>query len=582
MQREMTGRGSERKPRAKSGNKQIDRDRSPSVSDIRKIFQGQMATETIKGKKSNSKGHSSSSPPTTRAASSKKTFDASEEGNSAIEDNVFNVGNDDNHDKQRATDLTLNKEAVITDNSDQNNGVNLEKDANAESAINDQSSDAKAKKKAIVHVSSAVQTDPDKLQASMLKDLGELKTTVNKLSATIYSPKTGVEDQLVKTIERVDNLFSDIHSASDGLKLQMAQQKLALDEASAKIALYQSNNDKLIQMLEDSKRLVQEMTIMQGILQKHSQKLSVADHRLIDLTKRGMEQNLILHGVEDLPADDDVESLSNNARNKLATLRFLQQYFSAEIVLEEIWKAHRTGAPKPGKVRPMVVKVAYRVKELVMENLSKIKGLKNSLEQTLFVSEQIPEGFSETKKKLSQDLKNLHDENKKKPVSERRNITVNNDRIVIDGEIHQELVTTPQPKDLFLNQAEQLKVNEIRATFAYTEETIVMNSMFSGIAVKVHSIEEVNRAYRAVAQQFSAMDHIMLAYSLKESGEIRRGTCEDGEFGAARRMSSVLAENHARNCAIFIVRQYGGLHLGFGRFQAIDSITKQALDLLPK
>lgn len=106
------------------------------------------------------------------------------------------------------------------------------------------------------------------------------------------------------------------------------------------------------------------------------------------------------------------------------------------------------------------------------------------------------------------------------------------------------------------------------------------NSEFIGLAAKVHSLEDINRAYVAVHQRFPSADHIMLGYAMRENGEIKSGFCDNKEYGSGSRIRKTIYEQKARNTAVFVVRKYGGLHLGYNRFAAIEQTAVKAITLL--
>lgn len=567
------------------------RDQSPSVSDIRKVFQSQMASQELKDKNDKTRGRSTSVTKEGPSASTRAARKAS------ASDKPNNCENEGEPNKQVKHDKSVKAAPSPTTNKDCNQKVMVEelngdaegnasheqiKQTSLNSCENSESEEQLENNKdqsTTEKTSIATQTEGDPVQQHLLKEVASLKDEVKKLNSTVYHPNTGVEDLLGKTVARVDDIYSDIHGAVDGLKVQMATTKLVTSELSAKIQALEENNAKLVQLMNDSKRLVQDITIMQGILQKHNQKHDITSGKLLDLTKRGMEQNLILHGTED--PEEVIENESQTAKCKRAVLLFFHELLQCdEIAVDDIWKAHRLGPQKRDKMRPMAIKVSYRAKEFIMENVSKLKGKRNSKEQAYFVSEQIPEGVVENRKQLSQRLKLLRESNEKKPIDERQNIRINNDKITIDDVLYEEEVMVPKPIDLFLQPKEQEIVNQLKSQMVETESVTILNSSFVGLAVRVDSVQNVNRAYKAVAQRFSAMDHIMMAYSLKQNQVIKRGKCDDEEYGSGSRLLSLLVEAKARNTAIFVVRQYGGLHMGFNRFKTIESVASEALKMM--
>lgn len=138
----------------------------------------------------------------------------------------------------------------------------------------------------------------------------------------------------------------------------------------------------------------------------------------------------------------------------------------------------------------------------------------------------------------------------------------------------------PEPQDLFMNTVELKIVKALGSKIKEAKPIFEKNSEFVGLAVKVHSTEEVQRAYKAVALRYPSVDHIMAAYALKEGTTVKAGSCDDSEYGGAHWILNVLRESKSKDTAVFVMRKYGGVHLGFERFNIIQNATKEALKLL--
>lgn len=123
-------------------------------------------------------------------------------------------------------------------------------------------------------------------------------------------------------------------------------------------------------------------------------------------------------------------------------------------------------------------------------------------------------------------------------------------------------------------------MDALQNKFVETDIEILKNSEFSALAIKVHSLKDVNRAYIAAMQRYPAADHIMLGYALKEDGRLKSGFADDREFGAGSRVKDAIFQKKARNTAVFVYRKFGGVHLGFQRFSAIENVSHKAIDLL--
>lgn len=185
----------------------------------------------------------------------------------------------------------------------------------------------------------------------------------------------------------------------------------------------------------------------------------------------------------------------------------------------------------------------------------------------------------EAKKKVSSRLKTLNETNKELPNAEKKQITAQNDKILVNGIIDEQEISTPQPSDLFLDSESQKVVDDINKKFAMTDTTTVKNSSFVALALEVKLIEQVRVAYIAAAQRFASMDHIMMAYGLKENETIKMGSCDDSEHGSSAVIRRAMAKEKARNMAVFVIRRYGGLHLGMDRFTTIETIAREAIKL---
>lgn len=451
-----------------------------------------------------------------------------------------------------------------------NDNSNLESDSN--NAIKDKEKEAKE---------ASTQTSDDKI----LSAIKELAAKYQEVDKTLNEPKNGISDQLAKTQHTVSELYSEIHGAVSGIKVQLKQVTDKATDNMKKISEIANSQSRMSALLDENKRLVKELQIMQGLVQKVSAQAEHSSHQIMDLTRRGMEQNLIVHGIDDTfenstPSEDEA-IFTTKEKCKMSFLKFLKEELNVSLEIEDVWKAHRTGVKQPNKVRPMVVKVAYSAKDLIMDHVASLKGRFNPItKQKYFIGEQIPEGLVELKKQTAARVKTLRDANEKKPKADCSKILVLNDKILVDDKLDSLAVSPPQPSQLFLGGELQSTIDAIQDHIIQSEPETIRNSEFLALATKVYSIQDVQNAYIAVAQRYPAADHIMLGYALKENDKLRAGACDDREYGAGSRIRNLIFEHKAKDTAIFVVRKYGGIHLGFGCFQAIEKVALKALQML--
>lgn len=350
----------------------------------------------------------------------------------------------------------------------------------------------------------------------ILTSLKEVCELLKKLENDVHHPKDGIGAKMVSMHLRLDNLYSDIHGAVSGILPRLSQFEEKINHRTSRIEKMESNQDKILQLMVDMKKVTADVELMKNLFQKHSQKLQQLERSVLDLTRRGMEQNLVFHGIS-----EHAEAGPENC--KLVITNFVMGKLGVEVPEHDIWKAHRTGARRTDRARIIVTKLAYSAKEKIMANVTKLKDMKNEHDQKIFINEQIPEGIAETKKRISSRLKVLNKINDAKPVEQKQVIKAINDKIIIDGVVEEPDIKTPEPADLFMDPIELKIVRALGTKMKEAKPISNKNSQFVGLAVKVHSVEEMNRAYKAAALRFPAVDHIMAGYAFKDEVSVKMG-----------------------------------------------------------
>lgn len=404
----------------------------------------------------------------------------------------------------------------------------------------------------------------------MLEAIQELTEKYNKLDDVVNHPKTGTGAKIVGLTLRGDTMYSAVHGANNGALVRLDKMQKDFESLKSSLNQMEQNQKRFSNMMAENKRLAADLLTAQGLLQKYSQKIHVLENKVLDLTRRGMEQNLIIHGIEEVPNEDCYDAVE----------AFVRQHLEFQIDEADVWRAYRLGVPKTHKARPMFVKFSYYAKDRIMDNVAMLKNKRNVHNQVLFISAQIPEGITETRKTLSKRASILRDEEKTKPQDQRREVKIMGEHVVVGGSIAKPEVITPQPFELFPGVEEQRAINTMNQKLVETQPKYNKNSTFVGLAVEVKSVQETQAAYKAAMQRFPYMDHVMMAYQLREKDTIKKGSCDDSEYGGGGVIAKFLQDNKMRNIAVFVVRRYGGIHLGFDRFQAIEKTAEAAVQLL--
>lgn len=414
----------------------------------------------------------------------------------------------------------------------------------------------------------------DSEKQEILDALRELSTKFTTLDNIINHPKQGLGSQMVSLTLRGDNFYTDVHGAANGLLVRVGKLESKLQEAETTMKNFEESQKRLTTMLAENKRLSQDLVTTQGLIQKYSQKIAQLEQKVMDLTRRGMEQNLLIHAIEEV-------SVPQNENCQDSVIKFLQEFLQVQIDEADIWKCYRMGVLRRARSRPMFVKLSFTAKDKIMDKVGLLKGKRNANEQAYFISEQVPEGVAEVRKQTSKRASALKKVEEKRPADQRREVKVVGDKILVGGSIDKPEVSTPQPFELFPGVEEQKKIHAVAAQIKESQPAYLRNSTFVGLAAKVHSVEQVNLAYKAVMQRFPFMDHTMAAYRFKDNHDnFHYGSCDDNEHGGGAAIARFLQQNQIKDTAVFVVRRYGGLHLGYDRFKAIEESAEAAIKLL--
>ncbi len=82
-------------------------------------------------------------------------------------------------------------------------------------------------------------------------------------------------------------------------------------------------------------------------------------------------------------------------------------------------------------------------------------------------------------------------------------------------------------------------------------------------------------------QDNPSASHIMLAYKYKDNnGTVFYGYQDDREWDGSYKIAQVIDKSEKIGVAVFVMRQYGGEHIGKSRFEHITFCAKEALGLL--
>lgn len=136
------------------------------------------------------------------------------------------------------------------------------------------------------------------------------------------------------------------------------------------------------------------------------------------------------------------------------------------------------------------------------------------------------------------------------------------------------MTVPPGPLDMFVSREAQKKLDQI--DFAISKPKSHNSSQFIGLATRVYTVPQAQAAYQKVRQMYPSYDHILMAYKIDD----HTGYQDDGEHSAGLNIHKRIMLNRGHNMAVFVVRNFGGIHIGAQRFDCINTVADNAIDAL--
>lgn len=309
-----------------------------------------------------------------------------------------------------------------------------------------------------------------------------------------------------------------------------------------------------------------DINTLKGLVERQSKQIHINQKKITDLTTRSMDHNFTISGLP--------ETKDENCT--MVVTEFLRLQMGITDTQDDIHVAHRMGVRQHGRSRLMVIAVSSKLKKQIIPNTHKLKGKQNEHGQPFFVNVQIPEAVAAERKAIQYEVKKVKDFNEtRRPGESKKQFQVKNKKLYINDKLHEQKVLPPRPLDIFVSTEDQRYMDAI--DFTISKPRTQNLSQFIGLATKVQTIDQVQAAYRKVRQMYPSYDHAMMAYKLSDEDE---GYQDDGEHASGMKIQTSILERRCSSIALFVVRNFGGIHIGPQRFDCILEVANQAMEAL--
>ena len=315
-------------------------------------------------------------------------------------------------------------------------------------------------------------------------------------------------------------------------------------------------------------KLQDDLSFVKGVVQVQDKQITANKDKIVNLTARSMSNNLLVSGIL---GESDKENC------KLKILEFFRGKLDLTMEDKEVEVAHCIGK-KGSKPRIIVTRCSINLKQKVLKALHLLKDVKNDLGDYYQIRTQLPEPYLSEKIACENRLKEIRKANNLIPEENkdsRVKAYIKNKTLFIN-EVPQKTHICPPTVAEVLNSSKQDLERMEKMRFSSSVLLSEKHSTFQGHAYHAKNTSDARLAYRRMKQLYPDKDHIMMVYAIKSY----HGAHDDGEHGASKYLSQVLANSQRKDIMIFVTREFGGVHLGLRRFLLIEKAAKEALTQL--
>lgn len=367
--------------------------------------------------------------------------------------------------------------------------------------------------------------------------------------------------KIVTMIERLQRSVDSIQREGQSQISVNAQIGTDMRKLQGRMSDNEKEMDDLRTELQDYKF---QMKLIANVVTRQDQQIQSLTRKLTDAQQREMYPNLVISGIIERPNENTLQAFNMFVQNQLE--------------IQELIPAHRAYRIGQGRTRPIVVELRdpSHQKGKIYNNAGKLKGKVNEEGGKFFITDHLPEQYNEERRRANE----LFYENKKKGKEDKLNMSIKKGRLLIDDKQYVKAIKVPGPKELFKPDDKQWELAD-EIDMVKGEEEVKHKSKFVAYAAAVQDLKDVQAAYVKVKTKFASASHVVCAYRLpgKHSPTLQDYT-DDGEIGAGRVILNTLKEEKLMNVVIFMIRHFGGQHLGPIRFDLMRKVTQSAIQNL--
>ena len=164
----------------------------------------------------------------------------------------------------------------------------------------------------------------------------------------------------------------------------------------------------------------------------------------------------------------------------------------------------------------------------------------------------------------------------KKAKQEHKKVSWQRENLIVDGR-----KIAPTNDDQNFASSTHVQHSESESRIHHGNVTSEQGSSFQAhlidITNKDNVIPTMHRLY--ANHNVAKATHNIYAYRIADKHDIIENSCDDGEYGAGRKLLQLMQDKNIRNRMIVVTRWYGGKRMGGRRYQCIleaaEAVVKQ-------
>ncbi|XP_056017036.1 uncharacterized protein LOC125676365 [Ostrea edulis] len=372
-------------------------------------------------------------------------------------------------------------------------------------------------------------------QMSAIQD--SLKTITGKLDDI---------SQLQKSIDNINKDLWDEDGVDERIKY-MGQQ-------------FEDNTSELESLRKENFCLRRELQVLKSVVINLDRRLTQQENEVVDLRGRSMRDNILIHNL----SEEEDEDLSHKVRG------LIKEHLQIDVNFVRI---HRNGQKNSGSTRPRTITGKLQNssnKDRILSAIRQKREISGLSDMPFYITPQTPLQMNENKKKLQEMNNKYREENVKTKI-------VGNKLVFPNGNIYRDRVLPPRAEDILMMDDQEVDKLE-GITVINGDKFSQEGNIFTSLSSTADTYAEVRNMYKKVLRDpdFACANHNILAYRFKDAeGKIHDGYCDNGEYGAGRRMLKTLADQGFLNVAVIVSRKLGK-HLGPLRFDIMNKLALSA------